>query len=141
MVLSIGRRVDRFALTDLYVLNSLSLSLSHTHMSWTVVLFTNQSTNQPNIHTATGAVLMAGKGIGKGVTTGDGRAVVDGFSNAAVSVGSGVGQGVESAVMGAADGVMAVGQGLFSGVKNVGMGIGGAFSGKKRHRKPSQGRR
>lgn len=74
---------------------------------------------------------MAGKGIGKGITTGDGRAVASGLAEGVASVGTGVGQGVESVVMGVGDGVLSVGQGLFSGVKNVGRGIGGAFSGKK----------
>eukprot|EP00540_Astrosyne_radiata_P023014 CAMPEP_0116849460 /NCGR_PEP_ID=MMETSP0418-20121206/15589_1 /TAXON_ID=1158023 /ORGANISM="Astrosyne radiata, Strain 13vi08-1A" /LENGTH=428 /DNA_ID=CAMNT_0004481193 /DNA_START=133 /DNA_END=1418 /DNA_ORIENTATION=+ len=83
---------------------------------------------------ATGAVLMAGKGIKKGVTTGDGRAVADGFADAAVSVGTGVGQGLESAAKGAAGGVLAVGKGLFSGVKNVGRGVGGAVGGKQAKR-------
>lgn len=81
----------------------------------------------------TGAVLIAGKGIGKGVSTGDGKAVVSGFAEGAASVGSGVGQGVESAVMGTADGVLSVGKGLFSGAKSIGKGFGGAF--KKSPRK------
>ena len=79
----------------------------------------------------TGGALLAGKGIGKGITRGDGRALVHGIGTGAASVGAGVGQGVESVVMGATDGVLSVGQGLFSGVKNVGRGIGGAFAGKK----------
>lgn len=78
----------------------------------------------------TGGALMIGKGIGKGLTTGDGRAVAEGFSQGARSVGTGVGQGVESVVTGTAEGVLSVGQGLFSGVKSVGKGISGAFAGK-----------
>jgi hypothetical protein len=83
----------------------------------------------------TGAVLIAGKGIGKGVSKGDGRAVLNGFSEGASSVGTGVGQGVETAVIGAADGVLAVGQGFFSGVKSVGKGFGGVFNPKKSPKK------
>lgn len=75
----------------------------------------------------TGGVLIAGKGIGKGVSSGDGKAVISGFTEGAASIGSGVGQGVESAVMGTADGILSVGQGLFSGVKSIGKGFGGVF--------------
>lgn len=75
----------------------------------------------------TGGFIIAGKGIGKGVSSGDGKAVITGFAEGAASIGNGVGQGVESAVMGAADGVLTVGQGLLSGAKSIGKGIGGAF--------------
>ena len=78
-----------------------------------------------------GGALQIGKGIGKGITTGDGRAVVEGISKGASSVGGGIAQGAESAVMGTADGLMSAGKGLFSGLKNVGQGIGGAIRGKK----------
>jgi len=81
-----------------------------------------------------GGVLQVGKGIGKGIATGDGMAVVDGFTKGATSVGGGISQGAESAVMGAANGVFSAGKGLFSGVRSVSQGIGGAISGKK----PSQ---
>ena len=94
------------------------------------------------IGTVSGGALQMGKGIGKGITTGDGMAVVDGFTKGANSVGGGISQGAESAVMGAADGILYAGKGLFSGVKNVGQGIGGAFRGKKpsqfQKRKPAQ---
>jgi phage-related protein len=78
-----------------------------------------------------GGALQIGKGIGKGITTGDGMAVVDGLSKGASSLGGGISQGAESAVMGAADGLLSAGKGIFSGVKNVGQGIGGAIRGKK----------
>lgn len=84
--------------------------------------------------TVSGGALQIGKGIGKGITTGDTAAVVDGFSKGASSLGGGFSQGAESAVMGAADGIFSAGKGLVSGVKNVGKGFGGAFRGKK----PSQ---
>ena len=80
----------------------------------------------------TGGAQLVAKGIGKGITQGDGRAVVSGLGQGVASVGAGVGQGVESVVGGAADGVLSVGQGLFSGVRHVGRGIGGAFTGKKK---------
>lgn len=80
-----------------------------------------------------------GKGIGKGIVTGDGSAVSTGFVQGAQSIGTGVGQGVESVVTGASEGVLTVGHGLLSGVKNVGRGIGGAFVGKKTPRKPPPG--
>jgi phage-related protein len=79
--------------------------------------------------------MMVGKGIGKGLTHGDGRAVATGFTQGATNIGTGVGQGVESIVTGTAEGVLSVGQGLFSGVRSVGRGIGGAFTGKKSSRK------
>jgi hypothetical protein len=79
----------------------------------------------------TGAVLLAGKGIGKGVTQGDGRAILDGFSDGANSIGKGFGQGVNTTVTGAADGVLTAGHGLVSGAKNIGKGLGGALFGKK----------
>lgn len=84
--------------------------------------------------TVSGGALQIGKGIGKGITTGDTSAIVDGFTKGASSVGGGISQGAESAVMGAADGILSAGKGIFSGVKNVGQGIGGAIRGKK----PSQ---
>lgn len=84
---------------------------------------------------------MAGKGLGKGITTGDGRAAASGIAQGAASIGTGVGQGVESVVTGAADGVLSVGHGLFTGVRHVGRGIGGAFTGKKSSSKRSPGSR
>lgn len=90
--------------------------------------------------TVTGGMLLVGKGIGQGVTQGDGRALVSGISKGVQSVGNGVGQGVGSAVTGAADGVLSVGKGLFSGVKTVGKGIGGAFTGKREDSSRKHGR-
>ncbi|CAB9496929.1 Putative vacuolar protein sorting-associated protein 13A [Seminavis robusta] len=87
----------------------------------------------------TGGMLLVGKGIGQGVTQGDGKALVSGFSKGLTSVGTGVGQGVGTAVTGTADGVLSVGKGLFSGVRTIGKGIGGAFVGKKEDN--SKGRR
>lgn len=78
--------------------------------------------------------MIVGKGIGKGIISGDGRAAASGIVNGATTIGTGVGQGVESVVTGAAEGVMSVGHGLFSGVKNVGKGIGDAFLGKSSKR-------
>lgn len=80
----------------------------------------------------TGGAILIGKGIGKGITRGDSKAVVTGLADGVVSVGTGVGQGVESVVTGVGGGVLSVGKGLFSGVKQVGKGIGGAVSGKKK---------
>jgi len=88
-----------------------------------------------------GGAMMMGKGVGKGITTGDGKAVISGITQGVASVGTGVGQGVESVVTGAAEGVFSVGKGLFSGVKSVGRGIGGAFAGKKPPKKKSGGNR
>lgn len=79
---------------------------------------------------------MMAKGIGKGVTQGDGKAVVSGLAQGAASVGTGLGQGVEYAVMGAADGVITCGEGLASGVKSIGQGFATAFSGGKRRLGP-----
>jgi phage-related protein len=73
---------------------------------------------------------MIGKGVGRAITTGDGRAAVSGVSDGVSSLGAGVGQGIDSVVSGTAEGVLSVGQGLFSGVKSVGKGITGAFRGK-----------
>jgi hypothetical protein len=78
-----------------------------------------------------GGALQIGKGIGKGIATGDGKAVVDGIAKGASSVGNGIAQGAESAVMGTADGLLTAGKGIFSGFKSVGVGIGGAIRGKK----------
>ena len=75
---------------------------------------------------------MAGRGIGQGITKGDGRALVTGVAKGLNSVGTGVGQGVGTAVTGAADGFLSVVKGLFSGVKTVGKGLGGAFTGGRR---------
>jgi len=78
-----------------------------------------------------GGALQIGKGVGRGITTGDGKAVVDGLSQGASTIGGGIAQGAESAVVGAADGFLAAGKGLFSGAQSLGVGIGGAFRGKK----------
>jgi hypothetical protein len=78
-----------------------------------------------------GGAAQIGKGIGKGIVTGDGKAVVQGFAQGANSVGGGIAQGAESAVMGTADGFLSAGRGLFSGVKSVGRGFGGAITGKR----------
>jgi len=78
----------------------------------------------------TGGAAEIGKGIGRGITTGDGQAVVSGLAQGASTFGTGVGQGVETLVGGAAEGVASAGQGLWTGVKSVGKGIGGAFLGK-----------
>lgn len=72
-----------------------------------------------------------GKGIGKAITTGDGRAAASGIVRGATVFGTGVGQGVESVVTGTVEGTFTAGQGLFSGVKGVGKGIGNALLGKK----------
>ncbi len=82
-----------------------------------------------------GGALQIGKGIGKGLTKGDGKAVLHGFSQGFTSVGEGLVFGAESAAVGTADGLFSVGRGLFSGVKSVGQGFGGAFTGKKPERK------
>lgn len=81
-----------------------------------------------------GGALQIGKGIGKGIATGDGRAFVEGISKGAQSIGGGIAQGAESTVMGTADGILSAGKGIFSGFKSVGQGVGGAIRGKK----PSQ---
>ena len=99
------------------------------------ILLVSMLTNA--MFSVTGGVLQVGRGIGKGITQGDGRAVVDGLSKGATSVGGGFAQGAESAVMGAADGVLSAGKGMFSGVKSVGKGLGGAFKGKKPNRRQS----
>jgi len=78
-----------------------------------------------------GGALQIGKGIGKGIVTGDGRAMVEGISKGALSVGGGIAQGAESTVMGTADGLLSAGKGIFSGFKSVGYGIGGAIRGQK----------
>ena len=75
---------------------------------------------------------MTAKGIGKGVTTGDGAAVVNGLGEGVVSIGSGVIKGTESVVTGAADGVFSLGKGIFSGVKSIGKGIQGSATGQPR---------
>jgi hypothetical protein len=85
-----------------------------------------------------GGALQVGKGLGKGIATRDGKAVMDGFAQGASSAGGGIAHGAESAVVGAADGFLTVGKGLFSGVKNVGRGLGGAFTGKKPEKKPKR---
>lgn len=89
----------------------------------------------------TGGMLMAGKGIGQGITQGDGKALVSGVTAGLNSVGTGVGQGVGTAVTGAADGILSVGKGFFSGVKTVGKGFGSAFTGKRDDNRKNPGKR
>jgi phage-related protein len=82
----------------------------------------------------TGGAMQVTKGIGKGITKGDGRAVISGFTDGVTSVGAGVGHGVESVVTGTTEGVLSLGHGLFSGAKSMGRGLGGALTGKKASR-------
>lgn len=77
-----------------------------------------------------GGLLLTAKGVGKGVTQGDGKAVLNGIGDGAVSIGTGIVKGGESVVTGVGDGVFAVGKGIFKGVQNIGKGIGGAVIGK-----------
>lgn len=49
-----------------------------------------------------GGAVMVGKGIGKGLIEGDGRAIATGLTEGATSVGTGVGQGIETLVHGTA---------------------------------------
>ena len=83
-----------------------------------------------------GGLLLTAKGVGKGVSEGDGKAVLTGLGDGVASIGNGLLKGGESVVMGVGDGVFAVGKGLFSGVKNIGMGLGGAVTGKPHNRLP-----
>lgn len=85
----------------------------------------------------TGGAQQIGKGVAKGVTEGDGKAVLTGLGEGVASVGTGVGQGVGTVVTGAADGFLAVGSGITTGFKSIGKGIGGVFGGKK-PRKPNK---
>jgi len=91
-----------------------------------------------------GGALQIGKGIGKGIATGDGRAMVEGISKGASTLGGGIMQGAESTVVGTADGLLSAGKGIFSGFQSVGHGIGGAIRGKKSshlERKKKEGRK
>ena len=87
-----------------------------------------------------GGAQIVGKGVVKGVTTGDLSEVGTGFA----TMGSGIGQGFETAVEGTVSGVFSVGRGLFSGAKSVGKGFGGVFTGPGRpdesNKKPPSGR-
>ena len=78
---------------------------------------------------------MTAKGVGKGVAHGDGKAVLTGIGDGAVSIGSGILKGGESVVTGVGDGVFTVGKGIFSGAKSIGMGLGNAVTGKKLDKK------
>jgi hypothetical protein len=82
-----------------------------------------------------GGIILASKGVGKAVTSGDGKAAITGIGDGAVSIGNGIIKGGESVVTGVGDGVFAVGKGLFSGVKSVGMGLGGMVTGRPPSRK------
>lgn len=79
-----------------------------------------------------GGTAQVGKGIGKGIRTGDGTAIVEGFKKGTSSLGSGIAGGAGTAVTGAAGGIFSVGKGLVSGVKNVGKGVGGAITNNKK---------
>jgi hypothetical protein len=84
--------------------------------------------------------MLTAKGIGKGVTEGDGNAVLAGLGDGAMSIGNGLMKGSESVVTGVGDGVFAVGKGLFSGVKNIGAGLGSAVTGRPVKLKDSSGK-
>jgi len=70
----------------------------------------------------TGGFASIGKGIIKGVSTGDGKAIVSGVTGGVTSVGSGVGKGLKTAVVGAKDGVTSAGTGVGTGLKSVAVG-------------------
>jgi len=77
-----------------------------------------------------GGAVIAAKGIGRGISEGDGKAVLDGLGGGANSVGTGVKKGVTSVATGLGDGVTSVGKGLWSGVRSSWGGVQGAFNGK-----------
>ena len=88
-----------------------------------------------------GGLILAAKGIGKGVVKGDGSAIASGLGDGAVSIGSGFVDGAESVVSGTAQGVFSVGKGLFSGLHTIGKGVGNAVTGKKKPRTRERERR
>jgi hypothetical protein len=69
-----------------------------------MVKSTSRALTHLQFTSVTGGALIIGKGIGKGVTTGDGKAVLSGIAEGATSVSTGFGEGVGTAVIGAADG-------------------------------------
>ena len=73
---------------------------------------------------------IVGKGIAKGVTTGDGKQFASEVGAGFDTMGNGIGQGLATVVDGTVSGVFSVGRGLFSGVRTVGKGIGDAFTGQ-----------
>ena len=74
--------------------------------------------------------MLTAKGVEKGLTKGDGKAVLTGIGDGAVSIGTGIIKGGESVVTGVGDGFFSVGKGIFKGVQNIGKGLGGAVVGK-----------
>jgi len=84
-----------------------------------------------------GGIQIVGKGIAKGVTTGDGKQFAAEVGSGFATMGNGIGAGLETAVDGTVSGVFSVGRGLFSGVRTVGKGIGDAFTGSEIEPKPS----
>jgi vacuolar protein sorting-associated protein 13A/C len=77
-----------------------------------------------------GGMQIVGKGIAKGVTTGDGKQFASEVGAGFDTMGNGIGQGLATVVDGTVSGVFSVGRGLFSGVRTVGKGIGDAFTGQ-----------
>lgn len=53
-----------------------------------------------------------------------------GLGDGAVAIGSGVGGGLETALVGVGDGVMNVGSGLWGGIKSIGRGVQHSVDGK-----------
>ncbi|GMH72961.1 hypothetical protein TrLO_g14104 [Triparma laevis f. longispina] len=71
-----------------------------------------------------------GKGLADGIGKGDGDAILKGLGDGAVAIGSGVGGGLETALVGVGDGVMNVGSGLWGGIKSIGRGVQHSVDGK-----------
>ncbi len=88
-----------------------------------------------------GGIQQVAVGIGKGVVTGDGSAVLHGLGDGVVSIGTGVVKGTESVVTGTAEGVFSVGKGLFNGIRSIGTGVGNAVVGKPKNQRPPRGSR
>ena len=81
-------------------------------------------------------------GIGKGVASGDGSAVLHGIGDGVNSIGTGVIKGTESVVTGAAEGVFSMGKGILGGLSSVTRGVSNAVQGKqppKRKKRPPRG--
>jgi len=78
----------------------------------------------------------AGRGVGQiagGVGGGVQRVVKGNFKEGATAIGTGVGHGIETTVVGVTDGMINMGKGLFSGVESIGSGLEGVLMGKKRN--------
>ena len=85
-----------------------------------------------------GGILVTTKGVGDGISNGDGNAICSAFGAGMVTLGAGIERGTGTALLGAADGVVSVGNGVLKGAQSICKGVGEVFTGRPNDNNVSQ---